>query len=306
MKIKAFIVFLIQIHLAAVPVFGGQGSIPEIVAMMTDKTASWENRCAAEDELATQPPQRVLSVLLPHIAKGMPSPMIWNSGGRELDKQAPVEWQVFYAVARSWNHAVAQLPKSESPKVLLSLLKKAPTPTAQQRILNDMVLHWTPDAEDCVADLLTNKQHDFPVRWLSGLCLMIHEGKKYHDQFLHLAKASDHHTEKKWFDLLSDPRHKQNAGYDPRVVALGFRLIEKERTISPNYVHGAYFLAIKTGNYIGVEFKPDQRKAEYQGEHGLKEVFFSDTVKNALAWWESNKERIRKELPPENDGLTRG
>ncbi len=44
-------------------------------------------------------------------------------------------------------------------------------------------------------------------------------------------------------------------------------------------------------------------EAEYQGEHGLKETFFSDTVKNALAWWESNKERIKKELPPNGSSL---
>jgi hypothetical protein len=78
---------------------------------------------------------------------------------------------------------------------------------------------------------------------------------------------------------------------------MGFALILKDRELSPGYVHGAYFLAIKTGDYIGQEFKPDQTKPEYRGEHGLADSFFADTVKRALDWWSTNKERIEKELP---------
>jgi len=67
--------------------------------------------------------------------------------------------------------------------------------------------------------------------------------------------------------------------------------------MSPGYIHGAYFLAIKTGDYVGQEFKPDQKAKRYQGEYGLTDSFFADTVANALSWWAKNRNGIEKELP---------
>jgi hypothetical protein len=86
---------------------------------------------------------------------------------------------------------------------------------------------------------------------------------------------------------------------------MGFDLILQDREVSPGYVHSAYFLALKTGDYIGQEFKPDQRKPEYQGQHGLADSFFADTVTRALDWWSTNKERIENELPTRKIQRTR-
>jgi hypothetical protein len=58
-----------------------------------------------------------------------------------------------------------------------------------------------------------------------------------------------------------------------------------------------YFLATHLGSIIGIKpirggqgaFAPDQRLQQYQGEHGLKDSFFQDTVNNAQEWWRKNK-----------------
>jgi hypothetical protein len=58
-----------------------------------------------------------------------------------------------------------------------------------------------------------------------------------------------------------------------------------------------YFLAMHLGSIIGIKpirdgqgaFAPDQRLQQYQGEHGLKDSFFQDTVNNAQEWWRKNK-----------------
>jgi hypothetical protein len=58
-----------------------------------------------------------------------------------------------------------------------------------------------------------------------------------------------------------------------------------------------YFLAMHLGSIIGIKpirdgqgaFAPDQRLQQYQGEHGLKDSFFQDTVNNAQEWWRKHE-----------------
>lgn len=58
-----------------------------------------------------------------------------------------------------------------------------------------------------------------------------------------------------------------------------------------------YFLAMHIGQFVGVPpvrdgqgaFAPDQRLPKYQGQHGLTESFFQDTVINARKWWSEHK-----------------
>src|SRR5688500_545717 len=94
-----------------------------LVARMTDPKVTWEVRATAEDQLAKLPPREVLPALLPHVARGMPPGGIWNSAGREHDKQASRQWQVFYAVDRSWTHQVGKFPIGRGADFLHELLR---------------------------------------------------------------------------------------------------------------------------------------------------------------------------------------
>lgn len=266
------------------------------IQKMTDEAASWADRCAAEDALAKIPPKQVLPKLLPHIVKGMPSGPIWNSGGREHDKRGPVKWQVFYAVSRSWNHQVASLPRDTGGTLLLELLKKTSSPNAQSRLITDLMRRWVADAESTVAALLKDPQKAINSRVTAGFALILHGKGDYHELLLEYANESNHVDRKRWYDLLSDPSNKKKTGVDVRVVIMGFNLIRAEQNSSPEYIHGAYFLAVTVGDYVGQEFKPDKRLPRYRGKHGLTDEFFGDTVKNALHWWNDNKEKMEKGL----------
>jgi len=268
----------------------------ELVVTMTDKTAAWDARCTAEDSLTNLPPQKILPLLLPHIGKGMPSPPICNSAGRDFDKTAPVEWQIFYAVARSWSRQVDSLPRDSGGTLLLALLGAAKVANERSHILMDLTHRWVPEAEVPVAALLKAPEEDLAVRTTAALALVLHGSADYHRLLIDYAETGSFADRKRWFDLLSDPRHKKRTGVDPRVVQMGFALILEDREVAQNYVHGAYFLAIKTGDYVGQEFKPDQRDSRYQGEHALTDSFFADTVKNATGWGTKNRARIEKEL----------
>ena len=288
------IIAAISMIFATVMVTYGSATVENYVATMIDKTATWEARCAAEDSLTNFPPNEVLSVLLPHVGKGIPSPMVWNSEGRERDKRAPPEWQIFFAIARSWDRQVGALPLDLRGRILLSLLENADAAKARIQIIRDLTKRWVPEAEAPVAAILTTKDEVLGVRTTAALALIIHGTNDYHDLLLGYAQSVDLAEQKPWYELLSDPRHLKKSGVDPRVVVIGFSLIQNELKQSPNYIHGAYFLAITTGYYIGQEFKPDQKDTKYKGEMGLTDSFFADTVTNSIQWWTENKSIIEK------------
>lgn len=270
----------------------------DVVARMTDKTAAWEIRCAAEDFLVTMPPQDVLLHLLPYIEQDRPSWGIWNSGGREMDKEAPVEWQIYDAVARSWRHQVGTLPKDTGGAFLLTLLKQASTSRARVMILDALAAKWVSEAENPIAAMLTKPGENDEVRRSAALALILHGKSDYRDLLLsECSNASESQKRYDWFELLTDRRCKFRTGIDPKIIKMGFDLILKGRKLPPGNNHDdGYAIAAKVGEYIGQRFMPDQTKPEYQGNNGLSERFYTDTVKRALNWWSVNKGGIEKEL----------
>jgi len=75
------------------------------------------------------------------------------------------------------------------------------------------------------------------------------------------------------------------------VLAAGFEVL-KDWTES-ELQHG-YFVATQLGFILKIrdEFAPNQKARKYQGEHGLTDEFFIDTVKNALRWHAKNEKDI--------------
>jgi len=273
-------------------------SVNILITTMTDKNSSWDARCSAEDSLIKMQPEEVLPALLTHVEKGMPDGGIWNSGSRDIDKRAPVEWQIFYSVARSWDNQVKSLPKNSGGGLLIMLLNEVNTSYGHIRILSGLNRYWVSEAESIVAKIMENSNEDIVVRTTAAKALIQHGENDYHERFLAFAYSSNFKDQKRWFDVMTDVRHKRKTDIDPRVVQMGFDLILKERELLPNYKQAGYFLAITTGRYINQEFKPDQNEPQYQGQHGLVDKFFSDTMDNALAWWAINKKTIEKKLEP--------
>jgi hypothetical protein len=267
-----------------------------LVAIMTDVNASWDARCQAEDSLIKQKPEEVLLILLNHLEKGMPDGGIWNSASRDDDKDAPVEWQIYYAVLRSWDNQVNFLPKPSGGYLLLKLLEKAKTGFAREYILKNIYHRWIPEAEKEVVKIMEDPNEGIIARTIAARDLMLKGKNDYHERFLFFADSNNFENQKRWLNLLANVLYKKKTGIDPRVIKLGFELIIKERESNPNYNTAGYFLAITTGRYINLNFQPDQKEPQYQEQHGLSDKFFSDTVDNALAWWSKNKEAIEKEL----------
>jgi len=259
-----------------------------LVAALTNPSASWEMRCRAEDDLTNGVPREVLAALLPYTKHPKPEGMIWNSAGRESDRGAPVEWQIFYAVRRAWDAQAKRLTATEHREFWLTLLPHAHTAPAKTAVLDELTDHWNPDAEPELLKLLVDAHEEFSVRRAAGFCLSLHAAKSCHAQLVELlADAGPFQQRDQWLDILANPRHRDAAGgVDARVVRLGFALLAEERQRSPDYVHGAYFIAIKLGNYVGAknQFQPDTSKRD--------ESFFAGTVQNAQRWWALNRRQF--------------
>lgn len=286
--VSVLLALLIYLHPGAVAA-QGQRTVENCVRTMTSENDPWAARCEAEDRLKEFDAEPVLGALLPHVSKGMPSLPIWSSAGREHDREAPVEWQIFYAVDRSWRHHLRGAASEELGALLLELLSRAETALGRQRVLFDLSRHWHPDAEEPLRQLMMHPEQDLIVRLAAGFDLMLHRGKVYHETFLDLAAGSTGDEKMEWWNLLVDPRHKSETGIDPAVVRLGFEVLAEERETNPDYVHGAYFIACHLCDYAERDFKPDQDQRKYRGRHGLNDSFFADTVERALAWWEENR-----------------
>jgi hypothetical protein len=259
---------------------------------MTDPKASFKDRCAAEDELAKLRPQEVLPKLLPLLAKGTPEGGIWNGGTRETDRDAPIPWQIYFAVGRAWDHQVDRLPRKEAGKVLLALLQEVAKDKERYYVLREMTDLWDPNAEAELAKLLRNANEPSDIRQAAALPLIVNGKEDYRDVMLGWAAKADHAEKVQWFGLLADPRHMKRKGVDPRVIVLGFKLIQADKAKAPDQIAGAYFLVVKTGAYVSEDFAPNIHDPRYRGKN--REQFFVDTVDNALRWWTKNREKIEK------------
>ncbi len=279
---------------AALATAGSGPGAAELVARLADPMRSFQERCAAEDALAKLRPDVALPALLPHVAKGMPPGGIYNSAGREHDRNAPVAWQICYAVGRAWEHQIQQLPPDTGGKVLLALLKDVARGKERLPLLRALARRWDPAAEAELARLLGDAGESSELRQAAALALILHGTGDYRDRMLAWAEKAGPREKVQWYELLCDPRLKQRQGTDPRVVRLGFQLIEDEKARTPGYIHGAYFLSLHAGRYVGEEFAPDFRDPRYRSETGLREAYFADTVRNAQRWWDEHRKAFEK------------
>lgn len=269
--------------------------IDKLLARMTDAKASFEARAEAEDELAKRPAKDVLPKLLPVIAKGMPEGGIYNSlGTREFERKAPIAWQIYYAGWRAWRQQLDSVPRKEAGKLLVSLLKVASKDAERDRVCYELTFRWDASAEADLAKVLKNADEPTSLRQNAALALAEHGREDYRDVMLQWAAKADHKERIRWFNVLAGPVHKKRKGLDARVVCLGFQLIQAERNKHPDNIHGAYFLACTASSYVGTEFSPSTNDPKYKAQFGLNDRFFEDTVKNALGWWDRNREKYEK------------
>ena len=279
-------------------IFAGHGDLEptnQLVYELGSPGTSWQDRQKVEERLKQLPSDEVLPILLFEVAKGMPDGPIWSSAGPDHDKDAPPEWQAYYAVFRVWEYHLKGAPSQVMGELLLTLLKGTNTPAAKITVINGLFRHWIPKAEKPIAELLQDSSEDYSVRWSSAQVLLRHIGIAYHNRVLEIAKSESGQSKYRLFVLLVEPPYAKRSGVDSDVVCLGFGMIEEERKADPDYDSAGYFIARYLERYLSQRFAPDQYLKKYQDKHGLNDSFFRDTVDNALKWWTENMQKYNKE-----------
>ena len=291
-----YVITLLFISLFFLSLFftGHGGLVPtnQLVYELGSPGTSWLDRQKVEERLKQLPSDEVLPILLFEVAKGMPDGPIWSSAGPNHDKNAPPEWQAYYAVYRVWEYHLKGAPSQVMGELLLTLLKEANTPAAKITVIEGLFRHWIPKAEKPIAELLQDSSEDYTVRWSSAQVLLRHIGIAHHNRVLEMAKSESGQSKYRLFVLLVEPPYAKQSGVDSDVVCLGFGMIKEERKVDPDYNSTAYFIARYLETYLSQRFAPDQYLKKYQDKHGLNDSFFRDTVDNALKWWTENMLRF--------------
>lgn len=270
-----------------------------LVAQMINPKASWEDRCAAEDELAKLKPEVVLPKLLRHAAMKMPAGGIYNSAGRGSEKTYPLPWQFWYALGRSWRDQINRLPQDTGGELLVELLALTTTDAERNLVVPNVAYRWSPKAEQPLAKLLRDPAADLHLRVAAAWPLVQHGKQSYQDDLLNIVERTAVADQHRWFEVLCSQRCKKKTGIDPRVVTRCFALLDledqlykKEVAKRPDAFHGAYFVTNWLADYLGEKFQPNADDPRYNNEGRRDPRWFADTVANALTWWMRNRQRF--------------
>ena len=159
-----------------------------------------------------------------------------------------------------------------------------------------MNYQWCPDAETVLLGLAKNKEEDLGIRRSAVSTLLSRcdinaymplavEIVLAHKKGLDRCQAFNYTMNQgnRLFSLSDENRRK--------VLVAGFDIVTE---LPDKDFQTGYFVARRLGFMLKKEdeFAPNQKERKYQGEHGLTEEFFIDTVKNAIEWHTKNKREI--------------
>ena len=192
--------------------------VQALVATMTDPAASVEDRWAAEDELQLCHAKLVLPALLEHVDKGMPEGGIWNSGGRERDRNVPVEWQSHFAVHRAWDHATSYPRDNAMSGFLLDLIPDVTTNGAKLKCIQSA--GWSTETDQRLVDLALDPDIWWRLRRAAAGNVVPNNDGLYEIGLYYARTASTPEERHSWieFSWLSYPKRRH--GIDPRAIQM--------------------------------------------------------------------------------------
>ncbi|MGQ9660772.1 MAG: hypothetical protein ACUVWX_00360 [Kiritimatiellia bacterium] len=199
-----------------------------------------------------------------------------------------------------WQHHMTPKDDLGKAKVLLALLQKSSLQPEKAILIGAIQNNqWHPDAETVLLGLVQNKEEDLGIRRSSVSTLLSRcdintyiplavEVVLAHKAGLDRCQAFPFTMNQgnRLFSLSTENRRK--------ILVAGFDIISE---LPETDLKTGYFVArllsfrLKQEN----EFAPNQQERRYQGDHGLTDDFFVETVKNAIGWYRKhNKETQNK------------
>lgn len=207
----------------------------------------------------------------------------WNNEG------LPMRHRIYLMASAVWQHHMTPRNDPRKAQVLLTLLQRTTRTAEKSRlILTIRQYQWCPAAEQYLRGLCEAEQESLDIRRLAVESLLDHcqldtympialEIILAHEKGLRRCEAFNSTTNRGagLFKLSEENRRA--------VLTAGFDILAE---LPNEELQVGYSVARRLGYILKVrnEFAPDQRAAKYQGQYGLKDEFFIDTVKNAREW----------------------
>lgn len=259
-----------------------------LIKILTAPDTSRKARTKAAEKLAQKPPSQVLPKIL-EVRKKY-GHTISNWGMDEFGRGYEVSWEQAAAItadyAWSGNLSNPSYTKQEKGAALLDLLRREKSVAGKAQFLFNLKFYWVDGAELEAASILGDSKGDSRSRYIAAEVLLEVTGMKYYGEIY--SAALDATSEgQEWFASLL--LRKKAPEWKARVLRYAFAVIQARRVALPDRLDYGYFLASSLQGYVGTQFVPNQSDPKYEGENGLKDAFFIETVENALRWWENNK-----------------
>lgn len=213
---------------------------------------------------------------------------------RPWEKQNLSDKHKKYIMARRvWSHHIDSEKNSSKANILLELLQKESKMRAELMLIHAISMyHWSSKAEKTLSKMARSNIEPLDIREASVNALLNHSKINTYIpisiKIIRKHKTGPARAES--FTLLTNlggrifNLNKKNRRV---LISTGFQIL---RGLPKENHHGRYFVARRLGYVLKVknEFSPDQTREKYQGKNGLKKSFFTDTVENALRWYEQN------------------
>lgn len=265
-----------------------------LLAVVADPDADWQDRDAAERDLAALPPEQVLPLLVPAMRDRPAGEFYPGAGSADADKDAPPEWQAYYAVRRAWDAQVDRAVKDDADlgPTLADLLLVAKTGDARRSVAGAMYIWWADRAEPTLSGWFRNRDQPADVRQVAASVLLHRQPQRgrYYPEVRGLADGAAEPLKGLLFEVLIQCQPAQEP--DPAVVVMGFDLME-QACRGPGDRAGAEY-ARRLGRYVRVDFTPDEKDPTYRAGGPDGEPFARDTVANARRWWAEHGRDVGK------------
>ena len=270
-------------------------------AQITDRWLQTDLADAQRDTLIEESKiqnfKEVAPVLLKVLVEYRPLFGHYNYSGEKPwnDKRLEPKQRNFVAAEIVWSHHLRGTNDPAKARVLRTLIPPGNTNPHSRYLIVDALTHsqWTPELEPVLEAMLTDKSRTSDAKRHALDCLLhrcdintymplaiqrIRSTKGLSQQLREYNYLTNHGND---LFTLSKANHRE-------LTDLGFNLLQRLPHKQPGT---GYFVALQLGFLLKIkdQFKPDQDAEKYQSPSGLKPGFFTDTVKNALAWHTANR-----------------
>jgi hypothetical protein len=209
--------------------------------------------------------------------------------------------RAYYLAEELWRDAHAPASRQALVSALPVLLRTATSSSQRRLIADDLLRAWNPEAQTDLIRIASDLNEDIDTRAAAAAVLMCHG-----DTHLHVATAIEiihrggtaggpSHSLRPQLSLTQRKLHLFHSMFSSgqigllqpddrtQLIHVGMSLLRELPEID---LRSGYFVAGVLGRMANApdDFSPPQRDYRIKNGGGLREAFFTDTVKNALAW----------------------